>query len=812
MRLLAKSCRSGDDPKFLPEHTDEVLAAVEALFGHPGAPTRLGLAWMRFFSLSEADFDRFLRHLRVAAAAHDWGKANDGFEDAVTTGRQSQVIRHEHLSGMLLADPVILGWMRRSGLDEMAILAAVISHHAKAGEERSRFPFGALLPGSTRETVRIRSDHGDFAAIWRKIQDESGLPCPDAIEFPTCLRKEEIQSRFQAVRDLLKGEKKRLRDDPARKLWVAALRAGLIVADAVGSAVVRMPQTDCQNPISTIDRWVHDRFSTSLTPNDVWSQVIKRRVEDLRERKRWNDGEGHSFGDERGFNEFQVRVADQGPRVLLTAPCGSGKTLAAWNWIKAQLDARPADRPISRVLFLYPTRATATEGFRDYVSWAPEEDAGLLSGTADYDLQDMFSNPDDARHGQRYGTDPRLYTLAYWKKRIVSATADQFFPFLQYGYGPLCLLPMLAESVVVVDEVHIFDKKMFSTLKQFLRTFPDIPTLCMTATLPAERACDLTERCGLTSYPKIPPPDLVKISSYPRYQVEWINRDEAKNLVAGSLATHRVLWVVNRVADCQDDFADLRERVGEVPVHCYHSRFKLEHRKNRHNNLVHGFQDAARDDIKTRGILGVTTQVCEMSLDLDAEILVTDLATIAALIQRMGRCNRDSGKMKTRPIGRVYVLRRQHGKEKPYTKEELDAAERFVNRLSGRDVSQDQLEHEYRECDPGEVEPDKTCPFLISGPYADGSDESFREGDDFTVPTILDDDLRTVLEELHASPKRPIDGYIVPVPHWCAVDNLRPDDPRFPRWLSVARASQYDPMTGFHDRPHPSAEEGGDNP
>src|SRR4029450_671832 len=90
-------------------------------------------------------------------------------------------------------------------------------------------------------------------------------------------------------------------------------------------------------------------------------------------------------------------------------------------------------------------------------SGAPEDEPGLLSGRADYELQDMFedpADPDDLRKGRKYRSDPRLFALGHWNKRIFSATADQFFPFLQYGSGPLCLLPLLAESVLVVDEVH----------------------------------------------------------------------------------------------------------------------------------------------------------------------------------------------------------------------------------------------------------------------------------------------------------------------------------------------------------------------
>ena len=42
--------------------------------------------------------------------------------------------------------------------------------------------------------------------------------------------------------------------------------------------------------------------------------------------------------------------------------------------------------------------------------------------------------------------DVRLYALGFWTRRIFSATVDQFLSFLQYGYGSVCLLPLLADQ------------------------------------------------------------------------------------------------------------------------------------------------------------------------------------------------------------------------------------------------------------------------------------------------------------------------------------------------------------------------------
>ena len=811
--LMAKSGDGQEPARTLVGHTAMVLRAVDALFGGGDGPTRLGMSWLRFFGLAESDFGLLRKHLRVAAAAHDYGKSNDGFQGEVGADEHGsgQVLRHEHLSGLLLAEPGVLEWLERSGLDEIVILAAVISHHVKAGEDVIESP---LL--GVKGTVRIRADHPDFVALGRGIEAEVGSECPAFLRSPTSApirwREGDVEAKSKALASRLREAKSQLRGDSGRdrRRWVAAVRAGLIVADAAGSAVVRMDRQDDEKAEDVLARWIEGCFEAELTGDQIWREVVEPRIADLAERKRWDDTKGHSFRGQGGFKEFQCEVAALGPRVLMTASCGSGKTLAAWNWITAQLDERPA----ARVLFLYPTRATATEGFRDYVSWAPEAEAALVSGTASYELQDMFVNPDgdlpaDVRRDRKYAADPRLYAIGHWSKRIFSATADQFFPFMQYSYGPLCMLPLLAESILVVDEVHSFDRSMFATLKRFLDEYPTVPVLCMTATLPDSRRDDLVNRCSLVPYAESPAAGTDHDSKYPRYRIEWIERDRAEDLVADQLDEgRRVLWVSNRVRDCQATFSAFDAGDGYSSPNqiknshfCYHSRFKLSDRKDRHQDLILQFQLAAEAEVKGPGILGCTTQVCEMSLDLDAEILVTELAPIAALIQRMGRCNRDSSKMRGRPPGLVYVLKPEPGKEKPYEKEELDLAASFVAKVAGCDISQAELDEIYQNMDPGTIEPGKLCPFLDSGPFAAGKVESFRETDDFTVPCILNDDVPEVLEAI--ARKRPIDGFIVPAPRYLA-KSVDSEGSRLPRWLHIVDRANYGKKVGFEDQQRPT--------
>jgi CRISPR-associated endonuclease/helicase Cas3 len=777
--LLAKSRRNGL-VKTLLEHTLDVAHAGEALFGISEKPTRLGQAWLRFFQLDASEFETFLKHLRCAALAHDLGKANSSFQSAVQGDASKQIFRHEHLSGLLLSQNSLESAFKEIGIDWFVIVSAVISHHAKAGDDHFGEPVGM---GSS---LRIFKDSPDFRSIFSQLVEGLSEESSNYIEFNEYNSVDDLHEKFNRLKKRLRQESRGLKTDLKRKCLLAAVRTGLIVADAVGSASTRMHED--------LKVWIRSQFQQALTPEDIEEKIIQARIEHLRRKGRWNDSSS--------LSDFQRSITSQGQRVLLTAPCGSGKTLAAWNWIKSTLKDSPF--AFSRALFLYPTRATATEGFRDYVSWAPEDDAGFLTGTSEYELQGMFQNPqddDDLRAQRNYSSDPRLFALSQWGKRIFSATADQFLPFLQFQYGPLCLTPLMAESIIIIDEVHSYDNKMFNTLRHFLKAHPSVPVLCMTATLPLERKQILVDECGLKPFPEPIPHDLQLIADYPRYQVQWIDRDQAKSLAAEFLQDQkRILWVSNRVNDCQVVYADYEANDSTDDfsplVMCYHSRFKLSDRKARHTELVNDFQAAAESQVPTRGVFGITTQVCEMSLDLDAEVLFTELAPIESLIQRMGRCNRDSQKMKTRPPGLVYVLRPALNQERPYEKSDLDRAANFVDRLIeiGGILSQVQLEDTFTASDPKPPEIEKLIPFEYSGAFAQSREETFRDIDGFTVPCILDNDVQTVKQLLRS--RKPIDGFILPVPHYAA-KNGGPDHEGLPDWLFVASSNDYCQLAGY---------------
>ena len=760
--ILAKSRIPGMRPKTLLSHTKDVMASVELLYGTQRHPTRLAQEWLRFFRLQEDDHTRFLINTMASAGCHDLGKANDGFQNAVTKGG-GQGIRHEHLSGLLLSLQDFKDWFSLNPLlDFNVTLSSVISHHLRVSPERWGQQLGMGL------SFRVLADKAGFTELLDAIGESLSLPVPFRPNIPLHWSFQE-DSTFFSFTDLLESAKrqayrfeKAIRKDEKARRFLCSVKAALLAADSAGSGIVRAGHD--------LD-WLKAAFGTIIFGKDIQHKVITPRIQEI-ERKTKRDFQ---------LQDFQERAGTLEARALLLAPCGSGKTLAAWRWIASRLEKRPA----ARVIFLYPTRATATEGFRDYVAWAPEEDAALVHGTAAYDLEEMFENPTDTRTDKDFTTEQRLYALGFWQKRLFSATADQFLAFMQNQYGPLCLLPLLVDSVVVVDEIHSFDKAMFSAFKTFLKQF-DVPVLCMTATLSAGRRRALVEECGLQLFPEMLDglDNLKERSEHPRYRLRVISRERAESKAQQALREKKkVLWVTNQVRKCQETAMSMSQQFGCQTVLCYHSRFKLADRRTRHKAVIDSFQKRSPGPL-----LAITTQVCEMSLDLDADVLITEHAPIAALIQRMGRCNR-LGTPGDDKLGEVYIY--PPVDDLPYEPEALREAQPFVDALDGNVFSQSDLESNMEKYQPIQREPDRFSSFLESGSYA--MTHAYREGEEFTVPAVLDSDVQAWRSAMERG--QPTDGFVVPVPRRFAAPNFS-----LGKFLKTAPAAQYHSAYGFLDR------------
>lgn len=768
--LLAKSPR-GDRLVSLAEHCLDTEKAARVVFRPDGRWSR---SWARFFRFQDSDRRRFLLNLRVAGLFHDVGKANEEFQAAVTgtaPGRR-QTLRHEHFSALILALPDVRSWLgRHPDLDVDAITAAVLSHHMKATEHGVEWAWGrpCTVADQAAAHVRLHLDHPAVREIFARVQDLAGLSRPP--ELPGLPWTESSALWADALctgtRAALAYRRAINRRAPQRRPLLWAVKAGLVVADSVASGVVRVG--------GDIEDWIESVVHRpALTGEELARAIIDKRVAEIERLTR------KPFV----FHRFQTLAASQGEKALLLAGCGAGKTLAAWKWAQAALQ----ERELGHVVFLYPTRGTATEGFRDYVGWAPEEDAALVHLTARYEIEAMTQNPGEHLFGRKFldEAEARLYALGLWRRRYFSATADQFLGFLEHSYTGICLLPLLADSAIVIDEIHSFDRRMFGNLKALLAHF-DVTVLCMTATLPRWRRADL-EQLGLRVFPtpehRGELQDLERQEKRPRYRIRRLSGPEIA--LEEALETYRrggkTLWVVNTVDRCQEIAGTLRRHVDSVLV--YHSRFRLGDRHRAHDEVVKAFKEG-------RPVLAVTTQVCEMSLDLDADQLITELAPVTSLVQRFGRSSRSQSRASSHC---AEVLWYEPARSSPYEDKDLDSARGFLAGLGRGTVSQRELAERLDALDLDEPLSDESAAFLTSGYFAVPG--SFREKDEHSQSCVLEEDVETVTKLVAA--RKSYDAYILPVPRGAVLDEEKAPRPStFPKFLGIVSSARYDPLLGF---------------
>lgn len=778
--LPAKSAR-GSTPLSLEQHLLDTERAAALLFS---ADHRIGQNFRRFFQIPEHEHPRFLLHVRIAGLLHDLGKANEGFVRAVRGHRDAQVLRHEHLSALVLHQPAMRNWLNHNpAIDWDLVTAAVLVHHLKAGDpgRQDQSPGWGQPLGEVRRVpiYLFGKSAGESAGepvnrVWGRLAELAKLPPPPPIALTdwnfdewTRVLEEGCESNDKLVSDIQKNH--------LRAGLLAAAKAGVIAADSVASGLFRIQEE--------LPHWLTALFQQpEITKDEVFAKIIKPRLASISRRS----------GQKKNLLPFQTALAEQGERVLLLAGCGMGKTLAAWSWAAAQASVRR----FGKVIFLYPTRGTATEGFRDYVGWAPETEASLVHGSAQVELRELLQNPSESTEGKQYETDARLFALGLWSRRFFSATVDQFLGFLEHQYGSLCLLPALADSVVIVDEVHSFDPHMFELLLAFLQRL-DVPVLCMTATLPKTRQNALIDRAKLSLFP--PPAAgsaspsvaaLLEAESVPRYRHVPLTDKEAALTVAVSAFQNRqrVLWVVNTVDRCQALARELSRQTAQT-VLCYHSRFTLDHRRKRHDATVSAFA-WTQGICESGGVLAVTTQVCEMSLDLDADVLITEVAPVSSLVQRFGRANRHGRKG---PDFRATLHTYQPPCVRPYDREELQAAEKFLSALSENDITPKELAEKLVQHSPNDLPMGDFAPFLSQGYFA--LPGKFRDGDGYTVSGVLSGDLSKA--ERLVRDRECLEGLVLPIPRLSPALVTTPRPAFLPSHLQVCDSGFYDPNFGL---------------
>jgi CRISPR-associated endonuclease/helicase Cas3 len=364
--------------------------------------------------------------------------------------------------------------------------------------------------------------------------------------------------------------------------------------------------------------------------------------------------------------------------VIIEAPMGEGKTEAAVHLAETWL------RKLGQqgCYFALPTMATANAIFgrfhKDYLRKVHPEAAGvlrLLHGQASVSeeyRQFRIGNVYDSDERRPCGSADAEDWFAYKKRGLLSpygvGTVDQaLLSVLQTKHGFVRLFG-LAGKTVIVDEVHAFDfytREILGRLLAWLRAAGS-SVILLSATLPRSTRRSLLESWGASTTPE-------KEEPYPR--VTAVLGDEARSVhISGSAKARRLglkwvdetdeglsaelcsavaeggcaVYVCNTVGRAQEFFQILQGPAKEQGIAPYllHARFPFGEREAREADAVARFgKDAGRNGNPPRPerAIMVSTQIIEQSLDVDFDLMVTDLAPVDLLLQRSGRLMRHVG-------------------------------------------------------------------------------------------------------------------------------------------------------------------------
>ncbi len=384
---------------------------------------------------------------------------------------------------------------------------------------------------------------------------------------------------------------------------------------------------------------------------------------------------------------IKLPPADVPTLAIIEAPTGEGKTEAAF-YLAARLQSRRADA--RGVYVALPTQATSNGLFPRFVEFLEEaHDAQLAQASANVLLVHGASalNLDFEKLLLPLDEDEGVRSSAYAARWFLPTKRSLLAP---YGVGTVDQVLLgaitsrhfflrlygLAGKTLIFDEVHAYDGYMtalFTRLLEWLRLL-GTDVIILSATLPtrtrrrfleAWKTSDVSDPCAYPAFIVAGARDDTD-QAYFDFQGRFpTSQHSDAELSLEDSAPERVVAIVtdavregatvgvivNRVDRAQEIFRILQTRNLEADLYLLHARFPFRERAERERNVIKRFGKEGRSAANRPAVL-VATQVAEQSLDLDVDLMLSDLAPIDLLLQRAGRLHR-------------HKLQRPRGYERP---------------------------------------------------------------------------------------------------------------------------------------------------
>lgn len=349
--------------------------------------------------------------------------------------------------------------------------------------------------------------------------------------------------------------------------------------------------------------------------------------------------------------------------LVIVAPTGSGKTEAALLWLDGE-----------KGFYTLPLKVSSNAIFQRIKERYHYTDIALLHSDS---LQKYLLEEKESE----YSNYEKAKLFSY---PLTICTVDQLFKFVYKSLGTEIFPATLKYSKLIIDEIQSYEPRIIAALIYGLKTIHKLggKFAIITATFPPVLA-DFMEKNGLIKGVQYQYQNFTIDSTLKRHIISLQQRDFDFDEIIEMSKNKKVLVLCNTVSKAQKAYNELIKRK-ENNVFLLHSRYIRQHR----NQLEEKIQEFSND--KEAVGIWVSTQIVEASLDIDFDILYTEMCTCDSLLQRMGRCNR-AGRYEPKESN-VIIFKNENGvgEKSVYSTEMYNRSFEFLEKYQGHIFTEEQ--------------------------------------------------------------------------------------------------------------------------
>ena len=549
------------------------------------------------------------RLLLLACIYHDLGKINQKFQSKLSGEKQSGEIPHGILSTSFINDDILIEYHHFSE-DEIKILAhSVALHHERNLMEINDSDLSDEIYSMNNEVKNFSKE----------------LKILENIYFEYFKNTENYKDR-KAIFNWEDG-----------KVELAELSS---LFYEIGSRVY----SDVEGS-ETFQKYVMlkgllnkiDYAASSYIPVEEKNDFLEEKMDDFLKNVLKKDNPKNDW------NELQkFMIHNQNENVVVVAQTGYGKTEAGLLWIGN-----------NKGFFTLPLRVAINSIFNRVKNQIVIEKLENRIGLLHSDFREIYIEDikkKEKNNLEKMDNDELFMYMDKTKQLslpLTVCTIDQLFDFVFRAPGFELKVATLSYSKVVIDEIQMYSTDLLAYLIYGLKYITDFggKFAIMTATLPGI-IIDLLKKEEIEFVTTEP-----FINDKKRHNLKVLKEVINAKFIKENYKDNKILVVCNTVKKSKQIYEELKNLGIECKeLNLLHSRFIKKDRAEKEKEISEfanpkRFKENVKKERELKNIcengIWIGTQVVEASLDLDFDILITELSDLNGLFQRMGRCYRN---------------------------------------------------------------------------------------------------------------------------------------------------------------------------